>query len=124
MPRVRSVLLFLCLLSFCVGVASADRRHAPWRDLGHEVSVRVWQVTGVKDTWSWDFRNDGPETITSLRFVYLARHPDGSTYTRSDIVPGDLRPGQTIGGWIAFTADSISEPTIVLKEVRARGRRR
>ncbi|HEY3121722.1 MAG TPA: hypothetical protein VGL15_13935 [Vicinamibacteria bacterium] len=121
MPKVRSALLILCLLSFCSGVVAADRRHAPWRDIGHEVSVRVWPLTGVENTWSWDFRNDGAETITLMKFSYVTRTPDGSTFTRNDVVPGDLRPGQMIGGWIAFMAESTSEPTIVIKEVKKRG---
>jgi hypothetical protein len=120
MRKVRSALLFLCLLSFCGGVVAADRRHAPWRDIGYDVSVRVWPLTGIKNTWSWDFRNDGADTITSMKFSYVARSPDGSTFTRNDVVPGDLRPGQMIGGWIAFMTESTSEPTIVIKEVKRR----
>ncbi|HEY2943730.1 MAG TPA: hypothetical protein VGN09_14955 [Vicinamibacteria bacterium] len=123
MRKVRSALLFLSVLTFCGGVAAADRRHAPWRDIGHEVSVRVWPVTGIKDTWSWDFRNDGVEAIRYLEFRYVARSADGATLIRTDVVPRELRPGQVVGGWMAFMAESTSEPTIAIKEVNKRGAR-
>jgi hypothetical protein len=120
---VRSALLFLCLLSLCTGIAAAETSRPPWRYLGHDVSVRVWPVTGVEDAWTWDFRNDGTESIRYLEFSYVTEGSDGTTVTRTDVVPRELRPGHVIGGSVAFVAESISRPIIEVKDVNKRSGR-
>jgi hypothetical protein len=123
MRTMRAAAILVVMLAISGAIQAADRGHAPWRSIGHNVSVRVWAVRGVRNTWSWDFRNDGSSTITYMTFNYVAYHPDGTTSTHGDIVPFDLRPGQAVGGWIAFAADSVSEPAIFIKQISTRGAR-
>jgi hypothetical protein len=42
----------------------------------------------------------------------------GQYQTGVDYLPGGLAPGAVIGGWAAFTANTYTQPTIQITEIR------
>lgn len=81
-----------------------------WLPLGGDVSVSIARVAGTANTWTWQFRNDGDATITSINFEYKDKDGD-----HSDVMPVSLKRGETCGGWSAFTANS--RPTITIDQI-------
>ena len=88
----------------------------PFWSVGNNVSVSFVRVNG--STYTWKFRNDGYNSIKYMKFTYS--YTDADTYqykTDVDFLPGSLNPGQVIGGWAAFTANSRLQPTIHIVEI-------
>ena len=100
------------LLALFVGIhnATADVSWSYWQPLGQQVSVSFSEVPG-SSTWTWKFRNDGATAITYMDFYYT-----DNTGKHTDVLPGRLNPGQTFGGWAAFTASSA--PIILIKTIQ------
>ena len=82
---------------------------APWRQwvpLGNTgLMLSVSRVNAT--TLTWRFRNAGSQTVQSMGFNYTYVDADtGQTKTDSDILPFLLMPGQGVGGWAAYTANT------------------
>jgi hypothetical protein len=93
--------------------AAAQTVWTDWQSLGDSVSVSFTQVPGSGGIWTWKFRNDGSQAIGYMDFYYT-----DNTGKNSDILPnaGPFKPGDIIGGWAAFTANSA--PTIQIKSIQ------
>jgi hypothetical protein len=76
--------------------------------LGNGVSVSYCQVNNT--TWTWKFRNDGDTTITYMSFEYV-----DTRGSHSDVIPSNISPGGSSGGWSVYTA--YSKPDIRIKSV-------
>jgi hypothetical protein len=77
----------------------ANNANEPWVSIGNAISARQ-QYTGVDQTYTWFFRNDGTQHITGMKFNYidsLGSHPE--------LLLGKLDPGGTFGGWAAYTSN-------------------
>lgn len=84
--------------------------------VGDGVSVSFAQVQNT--TWTWKFRNDGSRKITYMKFTYSYVDANTGQYTTdSDVLPGSLKPGETFGGWAAFTSNSRLSPTIRIVKI-------
>ncbi len=84
--------------------------------VGDNVSVSFAPVDNA--TYTWKFRNDGYNRIKYLEFSYSYIDANTGQYrTDQDVFPGSLGPGQTFGGWSAFTANSRSQPIIRITRI-------
>jgi hypothetical protein len=95
----------------CPAVAASNlpSPQAPWgawTTLGN--TGLVFDVTRVNSTTeTWRFLNAGTSTISSMQFNYTYVDADsGHQATQSDILPFALGPGQSVGGWTAYTANT------------------
>jgi hypothetical protein len=75
-----------------------------WERFGNTgISVRFAQVNRTMCTWS--FRNDSSRILTTLNFAIDDINAEtGQTEHSTDLLPYSLRPGQSVGGWTAFSA--------------------
>jgi len=80
-----------------------------WFNIGNNVWVSYAQVDS--STWTWKFQNIDDRTITFMRFKYTDR--DG---VHEDVLPGNLKRNEAIGGWAAFTASS--RPAIEILQIQ------
>jgi hypothetical protein len=81
------------------GITDADG----WLHLGHQVAVKQKSVSS--DMVTWTLKNLGSTTITYMKFSYTFNDANtGVLKTESDFLPGSLGPGESIGGWAAFSA--------------------
>jgi hypothetical protein len=78
----------------------------PWAALGDTgLMFDVSRVNGTTATWR--FLNAGSNMITSMQFNYTyIDAKSGQRTTQSDILPFPLAPGQTVGGFAAYTANT------------------
>jgi hypothetical protein len=91
------------------GASNVPPPQAPWgawTTVGNAGLVfDVARVTGT--TVTWRFLNAGPSTISAIQFNYIYVDADsGQQTTQSDILLFPLGPGQTFGGWAAYTANT------------------
>ncbi len=112
--------LFIHLLAVPAIMAFlASARAQDWSyfwSIGNGVSVSFARVDN--GTYTWKFRNDGYNKITYMKFTYSYIDSNtGMFQTQTDFLPGSLRPGEVIGGWTAFTANSRSQPTIMIRDI-------
>ena len=111
--RRAAVLLVLCCITAATILADNWSYFVP---VGNSVSVSFAPVDNT--TYTWKFRNDGYSRIKYLEFTYT--YFDANTYqyrTDKDVLPGSLAPGETFGGWAAFTANSRSQPSIRITDI-------
>lgn len=103
----------LATLFFATSSAWAFQAPAwgPWRDLEQGIAVDFAQVT--KDTCTWGFKNTSTsQTLRSMTFTFTYPSPNQPVYnpyvttTGKDILPRPLQPGESIGGWSAYTAQA------------------
>jgi hypothetical protein len=88
-----------------------------FRPIGNNVSVSFTPADST--TYTWKFRNDGYNRITYMEFRYSYINANtGLPETETDVLPGSLGPGEVIGGWAAFTAESRSEPLITITNIQ------
>jgi hypothetical protein len=109
LAAVATAALFV-LTVFPTAARAQQSNWSAWQPCGDSVSVSFAQVAGTS-TWTWKFRNDGPQAITFMDFYYT-----DNTGQNTDVLPGSLNPGGVIGGWAAFTANSV--PTILIKSIQ------
>lgn len=109
---------------FCSGVASPtqppphkDPVWGPWQLLGNTgVAVSVSRVDSK--TLTWEFFNGRPDRVTSLNFNYSYVDADsGQNTTQKDVVPVTLKPGDALGGWTAYTANTRGSINIVITQM-------
>ncbi len=106
----------------CPSVAAANLPSpnapwGPWALLGNSGLVfDVSRVNGTTETWR--FLNAGTNTITSMQFNYsYVDANSGQQATQSDILPFPLRPGQSVGGWTAYTANTRGDIEISITQM-------
>jgi len=109
LAAVATAALFV-LTAFPIAAQAQQSNWSAWQPCGNSVSVSFSQVAGTS-TWTWKFRNDGTQAITYMDFYYT-----DNTGQNTDVLPGSLNPGDVIGGWAAFTANS--RPTIQIKSIQ------
>lgn len=108
-------------LAMVVGLlaATASIQADDWTSfwsVGNNVSVSFVRVDN--STYAWKFRNDGYRTISYMKFTYSYFDANSGQFrTDVDFLPGRLRPGDVVGGWAAFSANTRSQPRIQLVEV-------
>ena len=109
---------------FCSSVSSPtqppphkDPVWGPWQFLGSSgVAVSVTRVDAK--TLSWEFFNARPDNITSLNFNYTYVDADtGQNSTQKDLVPLTLKPGDALGGWTAYTANTRGNINIQITQM-------
>jgi hypothetical protein len=101
----------LLFIAFPAALTAQPANWGPWQPCGDAVSVSFLEVTGTS-VWTWRFRNDGPVPITYMDFYYT-----DNTGRNTDVLPSSMfKPGDILGGWAAFTANSL--PTIQLNIIK------
>jgi TPR repeat protein len=111
---MKKYLLAMMLALAGVTPVRADVTYGPWKDLGNHVSARVMGPLLLDGEQTWEFRNDGTQTITYMDFTYTDK-----TGTHEDQLPGSLKPGATIGGWAAFTFTPIGGGQTLYLSIKA-----
>jgi hypothetical protein len=107
------------VIVFAAVIASYASEWSIFWPLDRGVSVSYASVDST--TYTWKFRNDGYDTIKYMKFEYSYIDATTGRYeTDSDVFPGSLSPGETFGGWTAFTAHSRIRPTIRITEIERR----
>jgi hypothetical protein len=88
-----------------------------WAALGNTGLVfDVSRVTGT--TVTWRFLNAGSSTISSMQFSYTYVDANsGQQTTQSDILLFPLGPGQSFGGWAAYTANTLGSIVISVTQM-------
>jgi len=113
--RIASLILLAVLA--CASLRGDDERWTPFYGLGYDVSVSFARVVD-SETYTWKFRNDGSRAVKSMTFT--CSYIDAATHqskTDNDVLPGTLGPGEVLGGWTAFTANTRVQPTIRITKV-------
>lgn len=89
----------------------------PWAGLG--TAGLVFDVSRVDaKTVTWRFRNAGTNTIAAMNFNYSFVDADtGQQTTQSDVLPFPLAPGQSVGGWAAYTANTRGDISIAVSQI-------
>lgn len=89
----------------------------PWTPLGN--TGLVFGVSRVDaTTLTWRFLNAGPNTIASMNFSYsYVDATSGQPATQSDLLPFALAPGQSVGGWTAYTANTAGNITLSITQI-------
>jgi len=92
----------------------------PWQPINGSPDVAVSFSQVNTKTWTWAFRNNNQtRTIASFDFQYTYVDADsGLTKTDKDVMPLPLKPGGTLGGWTAFTANTRMPPTIQITKIK------
>lgn len=107
--------------NFCSPVASprqppvhTDSIWGQWMFLGNTgVAISVSRVDSK--TLTWEFFNGRSDSITSLNFNYTYADADsGQNTTQKDVVPLTLKPGDGLGGWTAYTANTRGNVSIAI----------
>jgi hypothetical protein len=115
---------FLTFTFICVALAAAMAGSlasdwTPFSYVSNGVSVSFARV--ANDTYTWKFHNGSSERIRYMKFSYSYIDAATGRYkTDTDVIPSPLRPGETFGGWAAYTANTRSQPTIRIVEVETR----
>jgi hypothetical protein len=117
MLRGRLNLLLVLLGLFATSqIVNADNWSTFW-PIGDSVSISFVQVNA--STYAWKFRNDGNDAITYMKFTYSYYDANSGQFkTDVDYLPGGLAAGGVIGGWTAFSANTRSQPSIQIIEIR------
>lgn len=91
-----------------------------WSALGN--TGLVFDVSRVNDsTATWRFLNAGSNTISSVQFNYTYVDANtGQQATKQDVVPLPLAPGQSLGGWAAYTANTRGDIVISITQLTCR----
>ncbi len=94
----------LALLSVLTPIAAIADAWGPWQPFGGTgLSIRFVQVS--RDICTWAFRNDSSRTLGGLNFrIDDINAETGQSESSNDLLPYSLRPGQSVGGWTAFSA--------------------
>lgn len=97
--------------------AHKDAGWGPWAFLSTTgVAVSVSHVDSK--TLTWEFFNGRPDKVTTLNFTYSYIDADtGQNATKSDIVPLTLKPGDGLGGWTAYTANTRGTIDIAITQM-------
>jgi hypothetical protein len=92
----------------------------PWAPLGNTgLMFDLSRVNGT--TVTWRFYNAGSNTIASMYFNYSFVDADtGQQTTQSDLIPLTLAPGQSLGGWSAYTANTRGGIDIAVTQISCR----
>jgi len=88
-----------------------------WANLGS--TGLVFDVSRVNDTTlTWRFLNAGSNTISSMQFNYTyIDATSGQQATLSDVLPYTLSPGQSVGGWAAYTANTRGNVSLAVTQM-------
>jgi hypothetical protein len=88
-----------------------------WANLGS--TGLVFDVSRVNDTTlTWRFLNAGSNTISSMQFNYTyIDAATGQQATLSDVLPYALSPGQSVGGWAAYTANTRGNVSVAVTQM-------
>lgn len=91
-----------------------------WAALGNTgLMFDVSRVNGTVVTWR--FLNAGSNTISSMQFNYSYIDADsGQQATQQDLLPYPLGPGQSVGGWAAYTANTRGDVLISITQMSCR----
>jgi len=94
------------MLVTCLSSVTQAGDWSEWRPFGTTgISIRFAQVN--RTTCTWAFRNDSSRVLKSMSFrIDDINAESGRPEQSSDQIPWSLRPGQSIGGWTAFTAEA------------------
>lgn len=107
-------MLLLIATTLCQPMAEAQSSWGPWESTGVGISIRIARVNATTLTWS--FRNDTNQVLRSMDFDYTFVDADTNQQTtQHDILPFALRPGSTVGGWTAYTANTRGAVSIAIK---------
>jgi hypothetical protein len=110
----------LAAVALSAATLMAEGNWGPWKQVccTNDVVVRFNRVEAK--TYTWAFRNNSlSRTIESINFTYTYLDADTGVNKRAkDIMPMRLRPGQSMGGWTAFTANTRMEPTITITNIQ------
>lgn len=69
-------------------------------------------------TLTWRFFNAGAQTVASMNFTYTFTDADtGQATTQSDLLPYALAPGQSVGGWAAYTANTRGNVSLQITQI-------
>src|SRR5215469_11803388 len=69
-------------------------------------------------TLTWRFFNAGSQTVASMSFTYTYTDADtGQTATQPDVLPYALHPGQSVGGWAAYTANTRGSVSLQITQI-------
>jgi len=104
MKHLRLAAIALLLLTGSLTAHAGD--WGQWEPFGTTgISIRWSQVN--RSTCTWAFRNDSNRTLKTLNFNITDINADtGQAESSSDLLPYPLRPGQSVGGWTAFSASA------------------
>jgi len=88
-----------------------------WVPLGN--SGLVFDVSRANTaTLTWRFLNAGTNTISAMNFNYSYVDADsGQPATQSDVLPFALAPGQSVGGWAAYTANTRGNISLAITQI-------
>jgi hypothetical protein len=69
-------------------------------------------------TLTWRFMNAGSQVVTSMSFNYsFVDANSGQMTTQNDVVPFALKPGKSVGGWTAYTANTRGNINIQITQI-------
>jgi hypothetical protein len=104
MKRLRWTAIAAALIATSLTASAGD--WGSWERFGDTgISIRFAQVN--RTTCTWAFRNDSSRVLKTLRFrIDDTNAETGQSESSNDLIPFSLRPGQSVGGWAAFTAEA------------------
>jgi hypothetical protein len=104
----------LIMLLFVSLFAQGQTAWGPWAMAGDgSLQVRFARVN--ETTMTWAIKNNTTCQIKSFNFEYTFTDADTNQYTQlHDTVPLNLKPGESVGGWTAYTANTRGAISLVL----------
>lgn len=93
--------------------AAAAESWGDWAPLPGDYALSVRYAPSSSGTYTWSFRNDEPQTISTMKFDYTYVDADtGKVKTESESLHTQLGPGGVVGGFTNFVANSRKAPAI------------
>jgi hypothetical protein len=116
-PQAQQPQTGACPPSSPANVPQAKAPWGPWTPLGN--TGLVFGVSRVDaTTLTWRFLNAGQNTIAGMNFNYsFIDANSGQPSTQSDLLPYGLAPGQSVGGWAAYTANTKGNITLSITQI-------
>jgi hypothetical protein len=106
-----------CPPSAATNVPAPTSTWGSWAALGN--AGLVFDVSRVNaTTLTWRFLNAGANTIADMQFNYsYVDASSGQPVTQTDVLPYALAPGQSVGGWAAYTATTRGNVTLTITQI-------
>lgn len=106
-----------CTSGVRMALPQANSPWGAWVPLGN--TGLVFGVSRVNaTTLTWRFLNAGSQTVASMNFNYtFVDANSGQATTQSDLLPYALQPGQSVGGWAAYTANTRGNVSLQITQI-------
>lgn len=105
---MKSSLRAISVLFLSAAMLAQGASWGAWQSYGSNGVVQISFARVNATTMTWKFRNGSANcTLKPFNFRYTYTDADTGQFTaQNDIMPENLGPGQVLGGWTAFSANT------------------